>query len=682
MVDVARLAVAVDSSDLASGKTALRGFANEGKRTETQIVKSADRMERELAQTAVAAQSVSKGFNSNSLRMASMQLSQVGQQTMATGNFVQALAIQLPDLALGLGTVGILAGVAAGVLLPLAVNFVKGGEGAEDFQDALDGLHLAISEVTSANEVAGTSLEDLSEQFGENARQVRDNAVALRDLAAVKAIGALQETVRSLAGDIAGAVAEFDRLENLSGNNARNVQRHMAALTAETGLTADEARKVSAAFNELSRANGLEQTTQAAQTLFDQMVAVFGSAQQIPPELQEAARRAIETANAGYEIEAALDGSSETAGRAADATNVWAGAMGGVRAELNAIASIISSLGGGAITAAAKRTEIDALRAGNSIKDAARAAAEFKENLKIDAQVASLESKFGKVGTAMGSVLRGQVEYNRELDRTLDAERDTALEREKAAAKAAVSSASGGGGGSSAASKAAREAQRAQNDLNRDAERIIEGLKDEQEKYNDSLEQAKRLLDAGVLSQEQYNQHVAQLGQELRDQQPFVQEWKDSVIDAAMGGADAFDSLRDAIIRAGLEYALFGTGQFAPKGGASGGGGGGGLLGGLFGSLLSFDGGGYTGGGSRTGGMDGKGGMLAMVHPQETITDHTKGQTVGGGVVEVRVVGGDLMLSDNGSIMARVQVMDAQNVQKAVGASQDSFRKSKQGWSP
>lgn len=50
-----------------------------------------------------------------------------------------------------------------------------------------------------------------------------------------------------------------------------------------------------------------------------------------------------------------------------------------------------------------------------------------------------------------------------------------------------------------------------------------------------------------------------------------------------------------------------------------------------FGSLFSFDGGGYTGGGARAGGMDGKGGFLALLHPNETVLDHTRGQRGGGG---------------------------------------------------
>lgn len=39
-----------------------------------------------------------------------------------------------------------------------------------------------------------------------------------------------------------------------------------------------------------------------------------------------------------------------------------------------------------------------------------------------------------------------------------------------------------------------------------------------------------------------------------------------------------------------------------------------------------FEGGGYTGAGSRSGGLDGKGGFPAMLHPNETVIDHTKGQ--------------------------------------------------------
>ena len=49
-------------------------------------------------------------------------------------------------------------------------------------------------------------------------------------------------------------------------------------------------------------------------------------------------------------------------------------------------------------------------------------------------------------------------------------------------------------------------------------------------------------------------------------------------------------------------------------------------------SLPSGDGGGYTGNGPRTGGLDGRGGFMAMLHPNETVVDHSRGNS-GGEVV-------------------------------------------------
>ncbi|ATX66702.1 tape measure protein [Roseinatronobacter bogoriensis] len=55
------------------------------------------------------------------------------------------------------------------------------------------------------------------------------------------------------------------------------------------------------------------------------------------------------------------------------------------------------------------------------------------------------------------------------------------------------------------------------------------------------------------------------------------------------------------------------------------------------GPLASFDGGGHTGFGARSGGLDGRGGFLAVMHPNETVIDHTKGQRGAGEPVQVVV---------------------------------------------
>lgn len=43
----------------------------------------------------------------------------------------------------------------------------------------------------------------------------------------------------------------------------------------------------------------------------------------------------------------------------------------------------------------------------------------------------------------------------------------------------------------------------------------------------------------------------------------------------------------------------------------------------------SFEGGGFTGRGARSGGIDSRGGFPAILHPNETVVDHTKGQGMG-----------------------------------------------------
>ena len=88
-------------------------------------------------------------------------------------------------------------------------------------------------------------------------------------------------------------------------------------------------------------------------------------------------------------------------------------------------------------------------------------------------------------------------------------------------------------------------------------------------------------------------------------------------------------------------------------------------------NIPSADGGGYTGMGARAGGLDGKGGRLAMVHPQETISDHTKGQAIGGATINFNIntvdAGGfdELLTSRKGLITAMIN--NAMNNQGKMG---------------
>lgn len=90
------------------------------------------------------------------------------------------------------------------------------------------------------------------------------------------------------------------------------------------------------------------------------------------------------------------------------------------------------------------------------------------------------------------------------------------------------------------------------------------------------------------------------------------------------------DSLIKMLVQYYITQSIFGaiTSAF-PTGGGGNVNAAGNAAGTNLGGSRSFNGGGFTGMGSRSGGVDGKGGFPAILHPNETVIDHTKGQSSG-----------------------------------------------------
>jgi len=88
-------------------------------------------------------------------------------------------------------------------------------------------------------------------------------------------------------------------------------------------------------------------------------------------------------------------------------------------------------------------------------------------------------------------------------------------------------------------------------------------------------------------------------------------------------------------------------------------------------NLLSMDGGGYTGMGVKAGGVDGKGGFPAILHPNETVIDHTKGQAMGGTTVNFNIstvdaAGFDQLLASRKGLITSI-INNAMNNQGKMG---------------
>ena len=147
-----------------------------------------------------------------------------------------------------------------------------------------------------------------------------------------------------------------------------------------------------------------------------------------------------------------------------------------------------------------------------------------------------------------------------------------------------------------------------------------------------------------------------------------MKKFEDSIVDSLKAGKLSFKGFADYVVEQLLRIAIQQM-VLKPLTGAFGS-----LFSG-FGDLFSADGGGYTGKGNRAGGMDGKGGGLAILHPNETVIDHTKGQgmasgsaTVNFNISTVDAAGFDKLLSSRKGLLTSI-INNAMNSQGKMGVT-------------
>ncbi|NSX90146.1 hypothetical protein [Agrobacterium tumefaciens] len=569
MTDFATLVLNADSRGLVSGEQALDRFADTAERTENRTGKALDNVGRSAKE--LGKQST---YSSQALRMQAMQLSQVAQQATATGNVMQAIAIQLPDLALVFGPIGIAAGAAAGAVLSYFSSF----DGAEESNVVLEEQIRLIKQV--------------ADNWGEAIPALREYA---DELERAKSLADLQT------GGRLTVEAQYDKIrEELEGFN--NEYGRTLELLNSTDGTDESVMRLSVAYEDLQ-----EKIRDGTATVED-----FQRVQQAATEV------------------AATKGFEDISGFA----SAFDGLTSKVMQSLGAIQQLQTALNG-----QARMLDPRTWRsAGMSGQDA-------------DGPIQGNGFILPEIGPVPGS--RGTPELSGFPWENFN-KRDRSSER--------------------AAKKYERERQAVAD--------LIDELKEELSLVG-ATETAKRsaaaIRQAGAAATEDEKKAIADLiteiyaEQEARDRQiDTLEDYKDSVgsvlDDARSALADGkitWDEWADIALNAldkvinriqdDLLNALFSVENMGS------GGGGGGFLSSLFGGLFggstggfaklpsvgpvpiarpSFDGGGYTGSGSRSGGLDGKGGFWAMMHPDETVIDHTKGQSATsqlGGTSEVLV---------------------------------------------
>lgn len=606
---------------------------------EARMNKSARKMEGDFkrANTGVnkgfaAANRGANTFAKGGIRNVSLQLSQVAQQGAVTGNYLQALSIQLPDLALGFGTVGIAVGALGAILAPLAIDFVKNMIGAQDLDESMKELAASTTAYRQAVSAAAQPTKDLVEQYGNaagKARELLDLQMALEKINAAAALRQVQSGISEQFGtladltekDVQSYAVNLKRLEDLRQSaddlfekstvpattvegilGAQDNTEQLLALQAEIAevqtalaelepaftrvkkelnLTDEAAEDLLTALIALRDADGPEKLGDDLKRVTDLYIKAIGLTEDMTEEQEALLRKMIEARLAALDIAAAADTTASSISSAAGEATRLADEMG--RAAGNA-----ASLAASGINSRAE-AEIRLNHKGDPVGQATALAGQ-----RFDSQVGDV--------TGFDPVLRD----------VLLEQRDAYVANAEAAEQArqgviewnkAQRSAAGGRGGGSGG----RSGGRSSTDLFTSSDRQIERLQQQIDllgqtrgrvaeltaKFNLLSEAKRRGLDldkvqveTGKTLRQEIDAQAAAVGrlsaefQQAQSQARYFddqqQNLQDGLIDSIVEGENFIGVLADvarALARAALQAALFGQGPLAGLFGQTPGGG-------------------------------------------------------------------------------------------------------------
>lgn len=623
--------------------------------------------------TADVAAKTGGGMRGN-IQNLSFQLQDFAVQVAAGTSASTALGQQLPQLLGGFGALGAVLGAVVAVGVPLAAMFLDTGDAAEDLKKSVEALEKAVAAYNAAADDAGATAAELSTKFGAATAQAQDLYERIARLQYIDAVSAIDKTITDLGAnfrDIQGYLNVLDTEMQQFGSISPATQDNIAAqLREEFGLTVEEAREFVRLMSDAQSTSNIAEKARLLDQVSQLLYLSVQRSGEATDRQREMAQATGETALKSYELAKSSEDLSLSMQEASDAASTVAASVAGIDFS-NAVAGanqLVAALQSGmAAIAALEGQQAIATRRAQIARDFA--------GDKVGAAGATGALDFNQSYDAANPY---QGPLTREMQADIDARRDAYVEGEKELARIqeetqarlkAISEAGRGGGGGRKKSGGGKAKEPV--DIFETAEREIQQLERQIAVLGKSSEETARLqaqwamLDAakkaGIPVNDTLNAQIAAQADQVGnltaqlEQAQLAQEQFDQAID---GIANAFsnailegENLRDSlasifkqiaanILNAGIQQAL--TSAFSGAGG--GGGFWGGLLSAAFGGTKaatpSFDGGGFTGLGSRSGGIDGKGGFPAIVHPNETIIDHTKGQRFGSNsinlVVDVR----------------------------------------------
>lgn len=585
------------------------------------------------------------------------QIGDFATQVGAGGSASVALAQQLPQLLGGFGALGAVMGAVVAVGVPLTAYFMSGGDGAKTFAEEVEGLSDALSRARDTADLVKTSQEGLTQVFAGTAAQVSALTAALqaRDVGGI--VSGIADTGRAAFATLSDEIKEI-RTDFAAIGLDYSAADGIKQLSLELGIGTEQTSQLLDAMERFNEASSSSERNQAMLETLTMLQRWGLDTESLPPPMRDFAN-------------AILDASSEISQAVAEMRDLTSHTYGAVESGLALAASMRAT----AAATAAAHSEFQRLMAAEEAQSKARLA---------DRTSGLAGTEDSRLSSDRGVGLSYQDRAG--LDR--DDPRNPGY-RDYLRTQTAKSGRSAGG-----KSEADKEADR----LKREAEarqRVVDGLQFEISQVGKS-DVARRVANetrrAGVDLYSEEGQRIADLVerlQVLQDEQKRVEEINNfaaqSFADLFTAGISGANSFKDALggliaklgemaIQQGFINLMSATGFGSNSTVQS--------VGGFFGvgsQTPSFDGGGYTGNGARAGGLDGKGGYLAMMHPRETVIDHTRGG--GAQAAQSTHVTVGVSVDNNGNLQAYVKDQITRDrpatVRQAVGTVRAGNRASK-----
>ena len=590
-------------------------------------------------------------------QQAGYQIGDFAVQVQGGQSAMVALSQQGSQMLGVFGAYGAIAGAALAITAPLVGSLFRQSDAAEELEGTTDALTAATSDYTAAIQLQKMGLDELEAKYGSTAAAAVRLTAASMEAARVRfgeAVGAsITSLISGAFGDDIEIVAKFDTLDALE---ARFLEIQQLI------QTENDPEILGSLDDELHQ---LSQLSYAIRGLADDLSV---------PQVE-----AVALTNALFDLQNAEVGGEQAA--AADALLRALTLAYGTYQDMTPAARILydetEAIGESALKIVA---EMDDAKV--SFEDAAAAALAIGTNLfdsvvGADALIGRARTLASELWSAADAMVQTRADgiargpngaVNDVRDRlTPDGRKRSTIVfsriYDSGGGRTPTAGDGDGGGGRSGANT---EADRERTEMLREAQRIVAGLMMETEKYNEQLVRLAELHAAGVLTTDQFTDAQSNLRTEMADaawEETGLGTFIDELAQAAVNSESLGDVFVSQIRRMASEMLTSGLtsiGQTLLGGGGGGGGGLGGFVSSLFGGARSFNGGGFTGMGSRSGGIDGQGGFPAILHPNETVVDHTRG----GGAQNVHVTVG-ISADGNGNLMPFVSsIVQSNNAQR------------------